>query len=96
VLNGRKSYCTGALFADWGPVVARGQDDQNYLAFVPSDAPGLKVTNDWDGMGQKVTASSTVELDHVHVPAAHMVPHYQLFTGPATLAGTFPPRHTAT
>ncbi len=95
VLRGRKSYCTGALFADWVPVVARGQDDNNYLAFVPAGAKGLKVIDDWDGMGQKVTASGTVELDDVQVPAAHVVAHYQLFTGPATLGATAQLLHTS-
>lgn len=95
VISGRKHYCTGALFASWVPVVARGEDDRNYLAFVPADAPGLKVIDDWNGMGQKVTASGTVELDNVVVPAAHVLPHYQLFTRPATLGALAQLVHSA-
>jgi SfnB family sulfur acquisition oxidoreductase len=85
VVNGRKSYCTGALFADWIPVVARGQDDNNYIAFVPAEAQGVKVIDDWDGMGQRVTASGTVELDDVVVPMGNVIAHHQLFSRPATL-----------
>jgi alkylation response protein AidB-like acyl-CoA dehydrogenase len=85
VVNGRKSYCTGALFADWIPVVARGEDDKNYIAFVPAEAQGVKVIDDWDGMGQRVTASGTVELDDVVVPMGNVIAHHQLFTRPSTL-----------
>lgn len=95
VLRGTKSYCTGALFADWVPVVARGQDDQNYLAFVPADAPGLTVVDDWDGMGQRVTASGTVELEDVIVPASYVLPHHLLFTRPTTLGAMAQLVHTA-
>jgi SfnB family sulfur acquisition oxidoreductase len=85
IVNGRKNYCTGALFADWIPVVARGEDDNNYIAFVPAEAEGVKVTDDWDGMGQRVTASGTVELDGVVVPAGNVIPHHLLFSRPTTL-----------
>ena len=64
------------------PLLPAAQDDNNYLAFVASEARGLTVIDDWDGMGQKVTASGTVELDDVVVPAAHVVAHHELFTRP--------------
>jgi SfnB family sulfur acquisition oxidoreductase len=95
VLNGRKSYCTGALFADWVPVVARGADEKNYIAFVPSDASGLTVVDDWDGMGQRVTASGTVELENVVVPESSVVAHHRLFEGPATLGAVAQLLHAA-
>jgi alkylation response protein AidB-like acyl-CoA dehydrogenase len=66
-------------------VVARGQDDNNYIAFVPAEAQGVKVIDDWDGMGQRVTASGTVELDDVVVPMGNVIAHHQLFSRPATL-----------
>ena len=78
-LTGRKSYSTGALFADWVIVRASVADDSGAapasrttkaLAFVPRDAAGLQVVDDWDGMGQRTTASGTVTLDDVDVPAA--------------------------
>lgn len=82
LLTGVKNYSTGALFADWIPVLARAEDDLLHVAYVPADAPGLTVTDDWDGMGQRTTASGTVELADVVVPAAHVVPHHLTFTGP--------------
>ncbi|MFE2430444.1 SfnB family sulfur acquisition oxidoreductase [Streptomyces sp. NPDC059373] len=82
VLTGVKHYSTGALFADWIPVLARAEDDLLHVAYVPSEAPGLTVVDDWDGMGQRTTASGTVRLDSVPVPADRVVPHHLTFTGP--------------
>ncbi|MFI5966878.1 SfnB family sulfur acquisition oxidoreductase [Streptomyces asoensis] len=82
VLTGVKHYSTGALFADWIPVLARTGDDRLHVAYVPSDAPGLTVVDDWDGLGQRTTASGTVRLDGVPVPADRVLPHHLTFEGP--------------
>lgn len=82
VLDGVKHYSTGALFADWIPVLARTEDDTLHVAYVPRDAPGLTVVDDWDGMGQRTTASGTVRLESVPVPADRVVPHHLTFRGP--------------
>lgn len=81
-LNGVKNYCTGALFAHWIPVLARDEQDRPVAAFVPAGAPGLTVIDDWDGMGQRTTASGTVRLDDVTVDPDMVAPHHQTFTGP--------------
>lgn len=81
-LSGLKHYATGALFADWIPVLARVANDDLHVAFVPRDAPGVAVVDDWDGMGQRTTASGTVQLDAVAVPADRVVPHHLTFEGP--------------
>ncbi|MFE7273823.1 SfnB family sulfur acquisition oxidoreductase [Streptomyces sp. NPDC057623] len=82
VLDGVKHYSTGALFADWIPVLARADDDNPHVAYVPRDAPGLTVVDDWDGMGQRTTASGTVRLESVPVSADRVVPHHLTFQGP--------------
>ncbi|MEU8932332.1 SfnB family sulfur acquisition oxidoreductase [Streptomyces sp. NPDC048409] len=82
VLRGVKHYSTGALFADWIPVLARAEDDDLHVAYVPAGAPGLTVVDDWDGMGQRTTASGTVRLDGVPVPADRVLPHHLTFRGP--------------
>ncbi|MCX5054916.1 SfnB family sulfur acquisition oxidoreductase [Streptomyces sp. NBC_00474] len=82
VLTGVKHYSTGALFADWIPVPARAEDDKLQVAYVPADAPGLQVIDDWDGLGQRTTASGTVRLDAVPVPADRVLPHHLTFEGP--------------
>ncbi|MGW7541787.1 SfnB family sulfur acquisition oxidoreductase [Streptomyces sp. NPDC054770] len=82
LLTGIKHYSTGALFADWIPVLAGAEDDNLHVAYVPRDAPGLTVVDDWDGMGQRTTASGTVRLDGVTVPADRVLPHHLTFQGP--------------
>lgn len=91
VLSGRKFYSTGALFADWVVVRASLSDGTGAaptsatpkaIAFVPRDADGLRIDDDWDGMGQRTTASGTVTLDDVLVPAAHVVPFSPIFGEP--------------
>jgi SfnB family sulfur acquisition oxidoreductase len=81
-LTGVKHYSTGALFADWIPVLARAEGDNLHVAYVPRDADGVTVVDDWDGMGQRTTASGTVRLDSVAVPADRVVPHHLTFQGP--------------
>ncbi|MFD7502338.1 SfnB family sulfur acquisition oxidoreductase [Streptomyces sp. NPDC059850] len=82
LLTGVKHYSTGALFADWIPVLARGDNGELYVAYVPREAPGVSVVDDWDGMGQRTTASGTVRLEGVAVPADRVVPHHLTFRGP--------------
>ncbi|MFB7724585.1 SfnB family sulfur acquisition oxidoreductase [Nocardia sp. NPDC056100] len=95
VLDGVKSYSTGALFAHWIPVLAKNDEDRIEVAFVPADAAGLTVVDDWDGMGQRTTASGTVKLDGVRVPADHVVPHHLTFTGPQLYGARAQVLHTA-
>ena len=63
-------------------MLARGEDGELYVAYVPADAPGLEVIDDWDGMGQRTTASGTVRLEQVPVPRDRVVPHHLTFLGP--------------
>ena len=95
VLTGVKHYSTGALFADWIPVLARTEDDTLHVAYVPRDAPGLTVVDDWDGMGQRTTASGTVRLDAVPVPADRVLPHHLTFQGPQLHGAVAQLLHTA-
>ncbi len=81
-LTGTKNYSTGALFAHWIPVFALAPDDSLTAAFVPHDAPGVTVVDDWDGIGQRGTASGTVRFTDVHVPADRVVPHHLTFERP--------------
>jgi SfnB family sulfur acquisition oxidoreductase len=86
VLNGTKFYATGALFSDYVPIGAVDDDVRIYRVVVPRDAPGLSVVDDWNGMGQRTTASGTVTLQNVHVPAADVI-HVHEFAGQPNLYG---------
>ena len=82
VLDGVKQYATGALFAHWIPVLAKGDADELLVAIVEAGAPGVEVIDDWDGLGQRTTASGTVRLDSVAVAADRVFPHHLTFAGP--------------
>lgn len=59
VVHGQKFYCTGAIYAHWIPALVADEDskDVTYLAFIPRNAPGVTVADNWDGFGQRVTGS---------------------------------------
>ncbi len=84
-LEGTKAYCTGAYFADWLAVLAhRGVDGPLHVAWVRRDAPGVEVIDDWDGIGQRTTASGTVRLTDVLVTDDLITDFSVTFTGPST------------
>lgn len=73
LLNGRKYYSTGALTAQWIPVFAFDEDERVVMAYVPRDAPGVSVDQDWTAFGQRGTFSGTTLLEDVVVPEEHLV-----------------------
>jgi len=86
VVNGRKFYSTGALLAHIVPIVAADANGAPHLAFADRDTPGLTVINDWSSFGQRTTASGTVVIDNVKLPASRIVAAYKAFERP-TAAG---------
>ena len=85
-VNGQKFFSTGALLAHWIPIVTVNDAGLPHLALVPRDTKGITVINDWSSFGQRTTASGTVIIDHVQVPADRVVPIFQAFANP-TAAG---------
>jgi SfnB family sulfur acquisition oxidoreductase len=86
VVNGKKFYCTGALFADYVPTAAVNEQKNGVLVIIPRQTPGLTVINDWSGFGQRITASGSVVLENVRVKSDWIVPAYQAYDRP-TLTG---------
>jgi alkylation response protein AidB-like acyl-CoA dehydrogenase len=63
LINGRKSFCSGAIDSDMLIVSAiRSADDKFMVAAMPSNRPGIRILDDWDAMGQRQTDSGTVEF----------------------------------
>ncbi len=85
-VNGKKFFATGALLAHWVPIVTVNDAGLPHLALVPKETAGLTIINDWSSFGQRTTASGTVTIEQVKVPADHVVPIYQAFANP-TVAG---------
>jgi len=68
LVNGRKSFCSGATDSDLLIVSAIHSVDQKFMvAAIPSDRPGIRIHEDWDSMGQRQTDSGTVEFNAVPV-----------------------------
>lgn len=83
-LNGTKHYTTGALFAHWLPVAAIDEEQRLVLAYVPREAVGVELLDDWNALGQRATYSGTAHFRNVQVPAEHVVAHWKLFQRPST------------
>ncbi|NWL75328.1 SfnB family sulfur acquisition oxidoreductase [Pseudomonas taiwanensis] len=84
-INGRKFYCTGALYADRVPTLVVAEDGHQYLAFVPRNAPGLTVIDDWSGFGQRTTGSGSVVFENVPVRTEDLVSFQDAFDRPTTV-----------
>src|SRR5690606_2844613 len=85
MLNGKKFYSSGALLADWVPVVAKNENNDTVIAFVKKGSEGLTVIDDWSSFGQRTTASGTTLLENVFVPAEYVIPHHLAFERPTVM-----------
>ncbi|AIG01078.1 Acyl-CoA dehydrogenase, C-terminal [Pseudomonas fluorescens] len=65
--NGSKYYSTGALYADWIGAVALDENGEPVSFVVPRGREGLELVDDFDAMGQRLTASGTTRLNNVLV-----------------------------
>ncbi|QQD55578.1 acyl-CoA dehydrogenase family protein [Pseudomonas fluorescens BBc6R8] len=69
---GSKYYSTGSLYADWVSAVALDENDQPVSFILPRDRQGLELLDDFDAMGQRLTASGTTHLHDVQVLASEI------------------------
>jgi alkylation response protein AidB-like acyl-CoA dehydrogenase len=65
-LDGVKYYSTGSLFADY-ILAAADRDGERVGVLVDTTANGVRQHDDWDGFGQRLTASGTTEFTDVAV-----------------------------
>lgn len=94
VINGRKGYCTGSLYAHWLAVLALDEEQKGQLAFVERGTKGLVIVDDWDSIGQRTTSSGTVLAENLQVAPFNLFPTYRSYESP-TLAGPFAQLTTA-
>lgn len=95
-LTGRKFYATGALLADWIPVLAHLRaEGPLHIAWVQRTARGVEVIDDWDGLGQRTTASGSVVLDDVCVSDEDITPYAVTFDAPQTYGAFAQALHAA-
>jgi len=84
-LRGRKYYCTGAITARWIGVSALDDDGHLVLVFVPRDADGVVVDDDWNVMGQRATVSGSAVFHNVAVDPSLVIPYEHAFQVPQQL-----------
>ena len=95
ILNGKKFYSTGAVFAHWVPVVAKDDRGRIAIVFVKRDAPGVTIIDDWSSFGQRTTASGTAVFEHVAVNAFDVIDHHAAFDRPTTMGAVAQIFHAA-
>ncbi len=66
-LNGVKFYSTGTLFTDVVAVSAVDAAGNDIQVIVPTDRAGVELLDDWDGFGQRTTATGTSRFTDVVV-----------------------------
>ncbi len=86
-LNGYKFYSTGTLFADVIAVSALDADGRDVQAIIPADRAGVELFDDWDGFGQRTTASGGTRFTDVEVHPTRSSP---CPTAPARALDRFP------
>ncbi|WP_263262478.1 SfnB family sulfur acquisition oxidoreductase [Pseudomonas sp. RIT-PI-S] len=84
-VQGQKFYATGALFAQRVPTSVVDDQGVQQLAFLPREAHGLRVIDDWSGFGQRTTGSGSVVLDNVQVSPEDVVPFQASFERPTSV-----------
>ena len=75
VVNGTKFYSTGSLAGNEAYINGvNPETGEILLAYVPMDAEGVTVIDDWEAMGQRTTASGTTQFDNVHISSDRISP----------------------
>lgn len=88
-LNGRKFYSTGCIYADWLFVTAYDTAGHQHWVMVPAQAPGVKLIDDWDGFGQRLTGSGTTVFTDVFIPDADILVEDMARPGAVPKQGAF-------
>ncbi|SBS79419.1 Acyl-CoA dehydrogenase [uncultured Mycobacterium sp.] len=78
-VSGTKYYATGSLYADWLDVLGRGDGGELVTALVRRDDPGVTLVDDWDGFGQRTTASGTARYDRARAEPGNVFPATERF-----------------
>ncbi len=79
VLNGEKYYTSGSIFADWLKASADDEHGERFGVMVPTKAPGVEIVDDWDGFGQRLSASGTARFKDVAITPGQLRPSARMF-----------------
>jgi alkylation response protein AidB-like acyl-CoA dehydrogenase len=73
LLNGTKYYSTGTLYSDYVLVRTADAAGANAAALIPVKREGIELIDDWDGLGQRLTATGTTHFRNVRVKRQEVV-----------------------
>ncbi len=73
LLNGTKYYSTGSLYSDYILVRAADPAGTSGATIVPIKREGIELVDDWDGLGQRLTATGTTHFRNVKVRRQEVV-----------------------
>jgi alkylation response protein AidB-like acyl-CoA dehydrogenase len=96
VLNGEKFYSTGNVYCDVLFVKAVREDGAPVTVVVPTTRTGVDVTDDWDGIGQRLTGSGSTRFRDVEVFAEDVVPDAEFAAESGSYSATFPQLYLTT
>lgn len=96
VLNGEKFYSTGNIYCDVLFVKAVDEDGAPVTVVVPTTRAGVDVTDDWDGIGQRLTGSGSTRFRDVEVFAQDIVPDSEFAEESRSYSATFPQLYLTT
>jgi SfnB family sulfur acquisition oxidoreductase len=95
ILEGRKFYSTGALFAHWVAAVAKDAEGNLLFAFVSPETRGVTLVDDWSSFGQKTTGSGTTIFENVEVDPIGVIPFHDAFDVPTSMGAFAQIMHAA-
>ncbi|WP_328396150.1 acyl-CoA dehydrogenase family protein [Nocardia sp. NBC_00416] len=73
IVDGAKYYSTGSLYADW--IITAGEAENGVThVVVAAHAPGVELVDDWNGFGQRLTASGTTRFTDVDITDTPQLP----------------------
>jgi alkylation response protein AidB-like acyl-CoA dehydrogenase len=73
LLNGTKYYSTGTLYSDYVLVRVADTSGANAATLIPVNREGIELIDDWDGLGQRLTATGTTHFRNVRVKRQEVV-----------------------
>jgi alkylation response protein AidB-like acyl-CoA dehydrogenase len=73
LLNGTKYYSTGTLYSDYVLVRTADSSGANAAALIPVNREGIELIDDWDGLGQRLTATGTTHFRNVRVKRQEVI-----------------------
>lgn len=95
-LNGVKIYSTGNIYADHLFVKAMLDNETPVTVAILASRAGVDLTDDWDGIGQRLTGSGTTRYSDVVVHESEIVPNHEFHEESNSYSATFPQLYLTT